>query len=39
MVSIEDYNEVKDCFYKEGHYSARDNGAIMRYQKKVCTGL
>jgi len=34
MVSIDDYNEVKDCTYKEEHYSARDNGAIMRHQRK-----
>ena len=34
MVSIEDYNEVKECDYKEEHYSARDNGAIMRHQRE-----
>ncbi len=34
MVSIDDYNEVKDCIYKDEHYSARDNGAIMRHQRE-----
>ena len=34
MVSVEDYNEVRDCIYKDEHYSARDNGAIMRHQRK-----
>ena len=33
-VSIDDYNEVKDCIYKEEHYSARDNGAIMRHPRE-----
>ncbi|MBP5642973.1 MAG: HNH endonuclease [Bacteroidales bacterium] len=31
MVSIDDYIEVKDCIYKDEHYSVRDNGAIMRH--------
>ncbi len=34
MVSIDDYNEVKECLYKEEHYSARDNGAIMRHRRE-----
>ena len=34
MVSIDDYNEVKDCIYKDEHYSVRDNGAIMRHQRE-----
>lgn len=34
MVNIDDYNEVKDCNYKGEHYSARDNGAIMRHQRE-----
>lgn len=34
MVSIDDYKEVKECIYKEEHYSARDNGAIMRYRRE-----
>lgn len=33
MVSIDDYIEVKDCIYKDEHYSVRDNGAIMRHQR------
>lgn len=34
MVSVDDYKEVKDCVYKGEHYSARDNGAIMRHPRK-----
>lgn len=28
---INDYKEVKECVYKDEHYSVRDNGAIMRH--------
>lgn len=34
MVSVDDYNEVKDCTYKDEHYSARDNGAVMRHPRE-----
>ena len=34
MVSVDDYNEIKDCVYKEEHYSVRDNGAVMRHQRE-----
>jgi len=34
MVSIEDFNEAKDCTYKDEHYSVRDNGAVMRHQRE-----
>ena len=34
MVDIDDYNEVKECTYKDEHYSARDNGAVMRHSRK-----
>lgn len=34
MMNIDDFIEVKDCFYKDEHYSARDNGAIMRHQRE-----
>lgn len=34
MPNIEKYNEIKECDYKDEHYSARDNGAIMRHQRK-----
>ena len=34
MLSIDDYNEVKECTYKEETYSARDNGAILRHQRE-----
>lgn len=33
-ISVDDYNEVKDCIYKDEHYSARDNGAVMRHPRK-----
>lgn len=33
MLSIDDYNEIKECTYKGEHYSVRDNGAIMRHQR------
>lgn len=33
MVSIDDFNEVKDCIYKDEHYSVRDNGAILRHSR------
>ena len=33
VLSIEKYNEVKDCIYKDEHYSVRDNGAILRHQR------
>lgn len=33
MVSIDNYKEVKDCIYKSEHYSARDNGAVMRHPR------
>lgn len=35
MISIDDYIEIKDCIYKNEHYSVRDNGAIMRH---LCEG-
>lgn len=34
MTHIDDYNEVKECTYKEETYSARDNGAILRHQRE-----
>ena len=34
MACVDDYNEVKDCIYKNEHYSVRDNGAIMRHPRK-----
>lgn len=35
MNLIDDYKEVKDCVYKEEHYSVRDNGAVMRHQREA----
>jgi len=34
MVSVDDFKEVKDCIYKEEHYSVRDNGAVFRHSKE-----
>ena len=34
MVSVDEFNEVKDCIYKDEHYSARDNGAVMRHPRE-----
>lgn len=34
MVNVDDYSEVKDCIYKDEHYSARDNGAVMRHPRE-----
>lgn len=30
----DDYSEVKECDYKDEHYSVRDNGAIMRHSRE-----
>jgi hypothetical protein len=30
-VSVNDFKEVVNCFYKDEHYSVRDNGAVLRY--------
>lgn len=34
MVSVDEYNKVNDCIYKDEHYSVRDNGAIMRHKRE-----
>ena len=31
---INDYKEIKECIYKNEHYSVRDNGAIMRHKRE-----
>lgn len=28
---INDYKDIKECIYKEEHYSVRDNGAVIRH--------
>ncbi len=33
-MTVDDYNEVKECIYKDEHYSVRDNGAVMRHQRE-----
>lgn len=30
------YSEIRECDFKERHYSVRDNGAIYRHPKKDC---
>ena len=32
-MNIDDYQEVRDCIYKDEHYSVRDNGAVLRHQR------
>lgn len=34
MGSVDDYNIVKNRIYKEEYYSVRDNGAVIRHQRK-----
>ena len=31
---INDYKEIKECFYKDEYYSVRDNGAVMRHLRE-----
>lgn len=31
---IDSYKEVKECIYKNEHYSVRDNGAVMRHLRE-----
>ena len=31
---LNEFDEVKECFYKDEHYSVRDNGAVMRHQRE-----
>lgn len=31
---INDFSEVRECDYKDEHYSVRDNGAVMRHPRK-----
>ena len=30
---LDSYSEVRECDYKDEHYSVRDNGAVMRHPK------
>ena len=32
-MNIDDFQEVRDCNYKNEHYSVRDNGAVLRHQR------
>ena len=31
---INDYEDIKECVYKNEHYSVRDNGAVMRHMRE-----
>lgn len=33
---INDYKEIKECVYKDEHYSVRDNGEIFRHKREGC---
>lgn len=33
-MSINDFSEIKECFYKGEHYSVRDNGSIFRHVRE-----
>ena len=33
MVKVDDFNEIRECEYKDDHYSVRDNGAILRHSR------
>jgi len=33
-MDVNDFNEVRDCIYKDEHYSVRDNGAVMRHPRE-----
>ena len=33
---LSQYSEIRECDFKERHYSVRDNGAIYRHPKKDC---
>lgn len=34
MLDIDDYNDIRECTYKNETYSVRDNGAVMRHQRE-----
>lgn len=34
MYMINDYEDIKECVYKNEHYSVRDNGAVMRHMRE-----
>lgn len=33
-IDFNDYNQEKECTYKDERYSVRDNGAVMRYSRE-----
>ena len=35
----DDYSEVKECDYKDEHYSVRNNGAIMRHARSTTISI
>lgn len=34
MIDFNDFKQQIECFYKEEHYSVRDNGAVLRFPIK-----
>lgn len=34
MVDIDVFDAIRDCVYKDEHYSVRDNGAILRHSRE-----
>lgn len=32
--NIDDYQEIKECYYKGEYYSVRDNGAVLRHTRE-----
>ena len=33
MIDIDDFTEIRECDYKDEHYSVRDNGAVLRHAR------
>ncbi|MBO6607404.1 HNH endonuclease signature motif containing protein [Psychroserpens sp.] len=33
-ILLETYNDIKECSYKNEHYSVRDNGSVLRHAQK-----
>lgn len=31
---LNEFDEFKECFYKDEQYSVRDNGAVMRHRRR-----
>ena len=33
MVNVNSFEKERECFYKDEHYSVRDNGAVLRHAR------